>query len=217
MAVMTKEWLTQQMGSKDNVLARQAVEELRARGWLEDGSLQGAALSNADLQRALLLRADLREADMRGANLQEAVLHSAKLQESNLRAADLQGATLWGADLQGANLAEANLQGTNLSGADLRGANLASANLQKAILAASDLRGASNLSDKQLSQANEMRHAKMPDGSRYDGRFNLAGDIEWMRTKGTDTDDPAGMARFYGVSLEAYHRVSNGSGEAVKS
>ena len=44
----------------------------------------------------------------------------------------------------------------------------------------------------------------MPDGSVYDGRFNLFGDLaraKWAKVK---ADDPKSMAEFYGVTLEAY-------------
>jgi len=46
----------------------------------------------------------------------------------------------------------------------------------------------------------------MPDGSAYNGRFNLAGDIDLARWGKVDPGDPAAMAYFLGVSLERYLR-----------
>jgi hypothetical protein len=86
--------LIRDLGSSVNDVAQKASEELRARGWLLDGSLQGANLSKANLQ---------------GANLEEA-----ELKEANLFLANLQGAFLGVADLQAANLSGANLQGASL-------------------------------------------------------------------------------------------------------
>lgn len=44
----------------------------------------------------------------------------------------------------------------------------------------------------------------MPDGTRYDGRYRLAGDLEVAKVDKHDIDDPAAMAQFYKVSLEDY-------------
>jgi hypothetical protein len=51
----------------------------------------------------------------------------------------------------------------------------------------------------------------MPDGTPYNGRFNLAGDIDLARWGKVDPDDPAAMAYFLGVSLDSYLR---GQGKA---
>jgi membrane protein implicated in regulation of membrane protease activity len=109
-----KERLIRQMGSKDNNLALQAVEELRAQGWLYDGSLQGAKLYGANLQKATLA----------GVNLQGANLFLAELQGSRLVGANLQETTLSGTNLREAELIFAELQGARLNGADLEDAIL---------------------------------------------------------------------------------------------
>ena len=44
----------------------------------------------------------------------------------------------------------------------------------------------------------------MPDGSIYDGRYQLIHDIEWARISGYDVDDPNSMADFYGVTRSEY-------------
>jgi len=121
-----------ELGSIHNGIALRAVRQLRARGWLEDGSLRGANLMGANLRRA----------DLIGGNLQEAVLFRADLQEADLVAANLQGSYLARANLEQSDLRGAKLQGADLRGANLRKADLQEANLEGAILQDTDLAGA---------------------------------------------------------------------------
>lgn len=160
---LEKARLIRQMRSKDSGLALVAVEELRAHGWLLDGSLRGANLINANLQAGYLRRANLRDV----------------------------------------NLHRANLQKTRLGGTDLRGARLEDAILLEADLDDTKLYRAQVL-PAQLTQANRLRSASMPEGERYDGRFNLPGDLKDAQATGADLNDPAAMAGFYGVSAEEY-------------
>lgn len=166
--------LVRKLRSPESKLVLEAVEELRARGWLENGSLKGVVLCHCHLQRADLCKANLTDVD----------LHQAHLQDADLSMADLTGA----------KLTRANLQGVNFSAALLHGADLFKA----------DLRDARNLSLEQLSHAKRLCFATMPDGLPYDGRFNLAGDLELARWGKVDITDPAAMAYFLGVSLETY-------------
>ncbi|MBN1309958.1 MAG: pentapeptide repeat-containing protein [Anaerolineae bacterium] len=152
-----------QMHSRDNGLTLAAVEELRAHGWLVDGTLRGANLVNANLQGGYL----------RYANLREVNLHRANCRKTRLGHTDLRGADLEDADFQGADLDEVKLQGAQV------------------LLS-------------QLTQANRLRNAVMPEGERYDGRFNLPGDLKDAEAAGISANDPAAMAEFYGVSLEEY-------------
>jgi uncharacterized protein YjbI with pentapeptide repeats len=101
--------LIAQMGSGVKDVAIAAAEELRRRGWLTDGSLQGANLHEAELPEANLSEADLQRAHLEGANLSEA-----DLRDADLRDADLRGAKLIWANLRGANLGEAELEGAYL-------------------------------------------------------------------------------------------------------
>ncbi len=124
--------LVRQLGSSLNEVAKRAAEELRADGWLTDGSLQ--------------------EQDLRVANLEDAKLWKADFQGANLQWARLKRANLNGATLAGANLTQANLQTTRLAGADLRGANLFEAKLYRAILKGAYLQNA-NLTSAHLEGA----------------------------------------------------------------
>lgn len=100
------------MGSVDNVTAVNAVNQLRSRGWLMDGSLAGAFLAGANLKGAYLSEADLERCDLQGV-----VLHGAKLNGVNLACTKLSDANLEEAELIDANLKGATLQRTVLRGA----------------------------------------------------------------------------------------------------
>ncbi|MBN1666136.1 MAG: hypothetical protein JW862_03585 [Anaerolineales bacterium] len=54
-----------------------------------------------------------------------------------------------------------------------------------------------------FSQA-DLQGATIPDGSRYDGRFNLAGDLANARSANLDPNNPVKTADFYGVALSEY-------------
>jgi hypothetical protein len=189
-----KRRLSLQMGSPYSELAAEALRVLRLEGWLEDGSLEGARLDGANLHTADLTRAGLKGARLWSADLQRTRLNDASLRGASLFSASLQGASLKNADLQGADLRRADLQRAVLSEANLRGAQLWYANLREA-----------DVTDVQLVQADCLRGATMPDGSHYDGRFNLARDVGWARGEHIGSDDSESMAMFYGVSPEEYH------------
>ncbi len=200
-----KERLVREMRNRDNGLAIHAVEELRANGWLEDGLLVGKHLWDANLQGANLVgvnmyRAFLNRANLQGANLDKADLEAARLDKANLRGAHLDWANLERADLretclQAAHLIRANFRDAHLQDADLQGADLEGASLQGA-----------EVRDGQLIKASRLRGVTMPDGSRYNGRFNLQGDLKTAYREQVDVTDPSAMAAFLGVSLEDYQR-----------
>jgi uncharacterized protein YjbI with pentapeptide repeats len=167
----TKAQLIRKLRSPDNQIVLQAVKAMQKRGWLREGILDWVQLRYVHLQQADLRQASLHKTDLRMA------------------------------DLQGADLSEATLHGARLSGANLQEANLSKAHLQGAILSKANLRGACNLTDWQLAQSGKLRGAMLPDGRRYDGRFNLVGDLGDAYFLHIDVDEPAAMADFYGVSI----------------
>lgn len=168
--------LIQKLRNSDSKIVRQAVDELRARGHLADGSLRWVYLRYANLQGANLSGADLQMAD--------------------LNLAHLQGADLSGANLQGVRMHKVNLQAANMTDTNLQGANLAKVNLH----------GVLDLTDEQLAQANRLRLATMPNGAPYDGRFNLAGDLADARFLHVDVNSARAMAEFYGIGEEEYQQ-----------
>jgi uncharacterized protein YjbI with pentapeptide repeats len=166
--------LINQIRSRDNNTALQAVEEMRIRGWLSDGSLRGITLIRAQLQGA-----DLTEADLSYVDFHQAEMEFVDLSKSNLRGAKLTSAKLISANLSGADLTHASLYKTNL-------------------------RGCRNLTGEQLIKAKRLWGSILPDGDSYDGRYNLSADLETARLRGVITNDHQAMAEFYGVSLEKY-------------
>lgn len=105
-----REDLILQMGSPTNSFAIEAVRALRAQGWLQDGTLEGASPSGANLQYADLSDACLKGVDLSGANLQDTNLTSANLEGATMNASKLTGSELCGANPKNANLAEADLK-----------------------------------------------------------------------------------------------------------
>jgi uncharacterized protein YjbI with pentapeptide repeats len=178
--------LIRKLRNPENKIVLQAVEELRARGWLDDGSLKGVPLCYAHLQNADLFKADLTKVDLHQANLESADLSLA--------------------NLQNAKLARTNLHNVNFDEAILQDADLFKANLG----------GAHNLSERQLMLAKRLWGAIMPDGKSYDGRYNLPGDLEFAKWGNVDVNDPEAMSDFLGVPLEVYLRGQEQSQPAVE-
>ena len=55
-----------------------------------------------------------------------------------------------------------------------------------------------------MTKAARLAYAVLLDGLRYDGRFNLEGDLFAARLAGFNADDEVAMARYYDVSVETY-------------
>jgi hypothetical protein len=182
----------------DALGARREASAERRRLVREMGSFDnGIALRAIREIRAHGYHADgsLHHADLMRANLQGAELWSADLRGASFHHANLAGADLLGADLRRSVLWRANLRGTHLDEADLREANLIWSDLREA-----------RVTRDQLAMADSLRGAVLPDGSRYDGRFRLKGDISQAKMDGIDTDDPGAMAKWYAVPYNEFVR-----------
>lgn len=162
-----REQLIRQFGSSVNEVAKRASEELRAHGWLSDGSLQEMDFRVANLEDARLWRSDLQGANLQWAKLKRANLNDSVLAGANLTQANLQAARLRGADLRGANLFEAKLYRINGLNALLQNANLTGAHLEGARLENADLRSAT------FTDAHFDELTVMPDGARWSPSCNL--------------------------------------------
>lgn len=163
-----RDQLIRQLGSNVNEVARRAAEELRARGWLTDGTLQDCDLRVANLEEAKLWDADLQGANLQWAKLKKVNLNGSVLVGANLTQANLQAARMRGADVRGANLFEAKLyrvdfHDARLCDVDLRGAHLEGARLDNA-----DLSGA------QCSGALFDTLTTLPDGTAWSGETDIA-------------------------------------------
>lgn len=69
-----------------------------------------------------------------------------------------------------------------------------------------------------LNQRRAVLGAILPDGSRYDGRFNLPHDIRLAEKRGYDLNNPEEAARFYGITPARYlenHRTDPNSEIAI--
>ena len=99
-----KAQLIREMGSPDNGIALRAVEDLRARGWLRDGTLHSAWMPRANLAGAILSDADLQGANLGIANLVDAVISRGKLQGTYLRDAKCHRTRLHRANLENATI-----------------------------------------------------------------------------------------------------------------
>ncbi len=201
--------------------SRREQQRQRALNWDRKTCLSAANLADEDLSGSRLERANLCDSNLQGANLSGACLQGA-----NLAGAWLQGATLAETSLQNANLCRASLACASLRGADLRGARLVDATLDEAdlweaTLAGADLYRASlwganllratldgtflmeanfamaRVTPEQFHRAWAMCGATMPDGTRYDGRYDLPGDVNLARCAGYAPHNPDEMTRFY--------------------
>lgn len=219
-----KAQLIREMGSQDNGVALRAVEELRAHGWLMDGSLRGTTLHKANLQGSGLRFADLQGvrffevnlegADLLGANLQETSLCVVNFQRAKLVSTNLRSSLIFVCDMRGAMVLQTNLQDAHVQLTDFSGAFLLDSNLQGIQLQDSNLRGVqlgnidlqniSGLTDQILVAVAGLRGATLPTGKLYNGCFNLIGEPSSLLHSDVDTKNPMSMADYYGVSLEDY-------------
>jgi len=181
-----KRRLVREAGSPSNDIALLAVGWLHDEGWLtgDRGVLQGANLSEANLQRAKLSTANLQEANLMMADLQEANLSEANLQEANLVWANLRGTNLSRANLQKAELDQSIFLNTNLNNANLRGAQMIDVNLQDTSLYKADLQGA-NMLRADLREAGWLNMANL-EGTKLNSA-NLRGvSLENMNLRGAE-------------------------------
>lgn len=109
--------------SNESVVTKIAIAELRARRWLEDGSLSRINLISSNIMEASLERSEFKDSFFANANCQE----------TNFFRANLEGVDFLQANLRGAFLVFTNLKDADLSYANLEGAFLANSNLEDTI------------------------------------------------------------------------------------
>ena len=132
---------------------------------LSYANLNGADLNRSTLSGASFQGANLSGANMAGAEAEESVFYRANLRNADMtgiygRRADFENSDLRGADLSGADLIRADFRGADLTGANLQGANLTGAYLDGAILKDANLDGAEL--DKGWEQSVGMRSQRTP-------------------------------------------------------
>jgi len=104
-----KKRIIEDMGSRVNGTALDAVRLATKEGWLEDGSLVKIDLRGANLQDVALQNANLRQACLEGINLKSAKLIGSNLEAASLLYADLEEALLFRTTLKDACLNFTNL------------------------------------------------------------------------------------------------------------
>lgn len=139
-----------------------------------------------------------------GNNLDGIVLHGGNLSGANLVGKSLRKILATGVVFEGTLF-----NGSDLSEAVLRIANLKKANFASTLLNHAELDGANlegayfNDVEETLSKALMLYGAIMPDGKKYNGKFNLNGDRYWHISQGGE-DTPESWSNFYQVSVEEY-------------
>lgn len=116
----------------------------------------------------------------------------------------LRGAHLLYANLQDAYLRDVDLSYTWLREANFEEAFMNGTKLKGAVLVGANFKNAKELTSKALSEAKMLLATTMPNGMRYDGRFNLDGDIKIGKDRGFDMTDSEAAAHFYGVPHDDY-------------
>lgn len=193
-----KERLIRALGSKLMEDSIRAADDLRAKGWLKDGTLREVELTYAVLNDVYFGDVDFRNANLRdsslvGAHLRGALLEFCQLERCDLTGAKLRGAKLHRANLLGAVLIDAECYYTNFSSAkltnadathanfknaDFFGARLKGANLQGADLTGANLCGAglrmANLLGANLADVSMDTDTILPDGNRWAQGYDLS-------------------------------------------
>lgn len=184
-----QDWLNK-LKSQANNVAFAAADEIRRRGWMIDGSLEGLELRGANLEganfadakmcgvklfRAVMNNVNLRGADLSNGDLSGAWLHGARIESTNLAGANLWQARLHQTDMRNSNFERANMNETRMPKANLRGANLHMTNLNNAKLQGANLRNTNltqaDLSDAQLQGA-DLRDAMLTGAILDDTAFD---------------------------------------------
>jgi uncharacterized protein YjbI with pentapeptide repeats len=175
-----------ELRSGDGETSRRGASRLEALKAFHDGSLEGTDLSLADLSGT-----DLSKARLKGADLLRATLPR----------------SLTDADLRGAFLTGAVLDGVYATGARFDGAQMSAVGLRNAHLTGTSFKGVIFLEPTSLCEANALRQTIMPDGTRYDGRYQLPDDLGQALSTNYDLSDVRAGSEFYEVSEEAYREA----------
>jgi hypothetical protein len=123
-------------------------------------------------------------------------LYSGILSDKNLTNLDLAGRELNGMRSGGSDFSGTDLRSCSLVGAILRGARLSGTRLNGADLSWADLEGAI-LDDDSLRSAGSLWRCTLPNGQKYDGTWDLAGDLAAAQKYGVDLNSSTERAEFY--------------------
>jgi len=195
--------LVSQLGSSFNLFALDAARILRHKEWhnnLESTSFYRANLKNAELYDFNLKKANLTYANLKNANLNGTILDGADITETILEKAQFCRASL-------KNVIIRSGEETLRSGVEIF-------ILKDAEFIETDLTGATFLGifdgimtesyHPHLMAASRLQRSTMPNGRRYNGCYNLRGDLETAIAYRYDLSNPFAIAEFYDVSVDEY-------------
>lgn len=165
-------------------------------------NLLGSNFSNGDYERIFLNSTNLCEVNFENSNFYKAHLDNALFRASNLKNTDFRQSTLIGADFSGADLSgakfdDAFIPNTNFSNlTDLTNVSFNNASIQRCNFFNS------LLDENQLKNAKSLAGTLLPDGSLYDGRYNLENDIIAAESFGYSPNDPISIGKWYKEARE---------------
>jgi len=174
--------LIREMGSRDNADALKAVSELRAKGWLQDGSLNNLYIQYADLKNADLSLASLTNCNFDSVNFEGANLFYTNFSSSEIRNSDFKRAMIIGTIFR-----ETKLLHTDFTGVSYGRGNSLSEEATHSL----------------FCNALALRRSIMPNGMKYDGRYRLHEEL----SNSSDSDHithAQGWANYYGITVEQY-------------
>ena len=131
---------------------------------LSDTQMEGADLKYAQMEGANLTDAQMEEADLWRAQMERANLRGALMEGADLREAQMEGAVLRGAQMDGADLSRAQMEGADLRDAQMRSVKWAGASIGASQVHAADLTGAIGLTQDQLASVIGNTDTKLPPG-----------------------------------------------------
>lgn len=124
-----KKRLIRELGSEDKGFTSRALKEIKELGYLNDGTLKGVDLSQANLSGL-----DFTDANLENINFTQALLNGTILKNSNLNGAIMNDAELRGANLENCTLSNTQMKKSNLYGAILNKARITNSDLMNSNL-----------------------------------------------------------------------------------
>lgn len=165
------EKLVAELGSTIAETTNRAAEQLRRKGWLTNGNLDGISLRDADLRNINFTKARLRSVDFRNAYLMNATMTHGDFLQSNLHGAILHNAGMVGANFDGSILKSADMKNSSLRQASLQNADLTQSNLYRVRLIETNLSGTSlngaNLKSAEIRDVICNSQTILPDGTTW--------------------------------------------------
>ncbi len=128
-------------------------------------------LRDANLNNVILVGASLEKFHFERVNLKGINLHKTNLIKANFTKANLFCTNMSEADLEEANFNFSTLEFTNLNHADVRGSHWKGTIIKNSYFDGANLEGAFITND-QLASIALSEKTTLPDGSKYDGRFD---------------------------------------------